>query len=666
MRTFKLMAFALIALLIINIFAPAVQAYDLEGGNSRSGKVVNVDEEVSILPGDGFNYTDLMNIANTSEEWKNNYNQTIKPFMDDNPDVSGIMVYPYYAPILLKSNFTNRDISVAEFIRLEPSTIIDGVSEFWVRLPVFNLTDDVAITLRIYRVLDPVNFNATMTGVGDTTFATDQLQAVYNYTYDKNADRTLTKNDPIPYGYEEMVIQHSVDYDFFNNQYWNSTWVKVMSALFPNENYYLQFDLVYPDGEKAGEIQLAVSQEDFCADDRYNAWLYVNGTNDFMQFDFDMSMIMVYGISNGITGLGVGTDDYDIAGPGTVYYNLNTSIPFRTEIDKTYFEMVIPILYDETLEAGDTNITFTISLYSSSDDSDLMDTITSYKVINSTYSFLIYDWNIASHDEEYLDHARINFRCPILYAQTFKLWAYQYSGENATSNPGFTDSYVSFVNGNDVAYYIYDRAYFIPYGYFGQSNTYWNATSFSLIVVPIETPSSPNEIAEAIHRYQAYIQDEDGNSEELTVQSIFELLAKALEFAVRKFIDAVITMYSFVISHVIDFIFGEGTSAWLWDTILAIGAWIWDIIQIAIDAFEWLAYWTVRTIYSLTIVIVYMINIFGVISINSALLAYTKTGHVRDFTKAFRSGWNLVWGIISLLISALIMAVSIIGAVVPF
>jgi predicted signal transduction protein with EAL and GGDEF domain len=104
----------------------------------------------------------------------------------------------------------------------------------------------------------------------------------------------------------------------------------------------------------------------------------------------------------------------------------------------------------------------------------------------------------------------------------------------------------------------------------------------------------------------------------------------------------------------------------LWNKLKAIGQWVWHTIQMVFDALEWFTYWAVREIYAFSMAIVYIVNVFGVISINSALLAVVRTGNGKDFVKAFRAGWKFVFAIISLLLSLAIMAISIVGAVVPF
>ena len=666
MRTF---AIVVIALLILNYMIPVAECANTEQGASRSGKVVVVDEEVSILPKqvDGFNYTSLMNIANSTEEWMNNYNQTIAPFMNDNPTVKGIMVYPYFTPIVVASNFTNRDISVGGYIQLDSQTLIDGVSQFWMRLPVLNLSEDVVIRTRVIRVLDPVNFNATMTSIGSTTFTTDQLQTIYDFTYDSNAVSTgLTDSDPRPNGYDGLVIQHETEYG--GNVWWNTTWVQINACMFPNENYYIQHDLVFPAGQKNGELQLAISQEDFCADNRYNAWMYVNGEDDYQQFDLDMSMILTYGVSSGITGLGIG-DAQSSVGVGVAYLHMNASIPIKHVIDKTYFETVIPFLFDvNESPSGEAYLTVTITAYSSEDDSVLIGTTSFIKILNKTYDFIVHDWTVSGYSGQYLDHIRFDVRArgdQYGSGPYVKLWAYQLPELSYLNGTGFTDIYVQDYHvetGN--SYSIISTDFTVPYGYFGLSSSYWNATSMNLVVIPINTPDTPLEIVEAVHRFEFYLEDENGR-QDFSVENLLEMLAKCIEYVVKAFIDTVVWFFSDVLGGIIDFIFGEGTADWLWNTLIGILQWVWDMIRLMIDAFEWFAYWTVRTIYSLSVVIIYLINVFGVISINSALLAYAKTGNSRDFVKAFRSGWNMVWGIISLLISALILAIGIIGAVVP-
>jgi hypothetical protein len=179
-------------------------------------------------------------------------------------------------------------------------------------------------------------------------------------------------------------------------------------------------------------------------------------------------------------------------------------------------------------------------------------------------------------------------------------------------------------------------------------------------VIPIEEPESEQEIVAAYQKWNAYLLGYDG-----AILIFLKGLGINLTWWADMVKDIIIGTIKWVVGLIhwaLDWLISSGWA----DILKGIANFIKDVIEFVVDALEWFSYWGVRAIYSVSICIVYMVNVFGVISINSALLNLSKSGSGKDFIRAFQMGWKFILAIITLLFSMALMAISIVSAVVPF
>jgi len=297
--------------------------------------------------------------------------------------------------------------------------------------------------------------------------------------------------------------------------------------------------------------------------------------------------------------------------------------------------------------------------------------LSSYPINTATYNFFVNSTDVTAINGMTIDHIRFSigiyadiwlFGSTPPNAPMLKLWATQ-RVDTFSHTVGFTDMYwVGLYLANlTLNYVMYEKVWFIPYGFYGLTSTHWVNTNQSIIVIPVHTPNTTAEIRELLLKFEAFIGPH---------KSLWDDIRKFMTDVALWTLKAAIGVANWVIDHI------PGLRAFL-DSIMkglnaigkffaGIGLWLYKAITWLIDALQWFAYWMVRIIYSMSLAIVYIVNVFGVISINSALFAVTKTGHGKDFVRAFQSGWKFVLTIITLMISLGILAVSIVGAVVPF
>jgi len=296
------------------------------------------------------------------------------------------------------------------------------------------------------------------------------------------------------------------------------------------------------------------------------------------------------------------------------------------------------------------------------------------KIINST--------DLAAHDGVFIDHIRFDINMlgwgnameHPANATAVKLWGTQkaknwsFSSYGGVFNSvGFTDLYWEGYIGTYPTWLtsktMYEKQWFVPFGYFGLDSWYNTMTNQTIVVIPVYTPSTPEGILEKMQNFEAYLTN--GNKTEHGIlKSIADFVSWLWMQVLKHWVDFVDWVCSLpVIRDLINLILGALGAVFKF--FYGIGVWLWDAVTFLFDALEWFSYWAVRLVYSFSIVIVYIINVFGVISINSALFAVVRTGNGKDFVKAFRAGWKFVFAVISLLLSLAIMAVSIVAAVVP-
>ncbi len=665
-------AISTLTLLLLPNLMPMVQGMTINGGATRSGRTVVEPQLIRVDPDPQYNWATKLNLANASDYDLTDYNLTWKPFFQNNSDLQGIVVHNIFAPTLWNLTTTgNQSVSIGSFFRLTPDMIMDGASEVWFRLPFTDIPTDAIITVKVARVMDPTTFNMSFTGFQVPTFAKENnLEMVYFMGLDPFASNHSMDLSSLPRSWINYTRWQNISIPNATNYHYNFTYVKACFGLFPNEWYFLETDILI-NHHKTIPIKLALSSGDFGSDSRNNTWIWANGTSIYLPMDADTPFVMTYGVSNGITGIAARTPaNYQL--PYGTKMHINASVPIGQVVNAQtglWFNMVVPFFLNRSMVSS-MQINLLITFYSGQTDAfPIWTTILFYPAWNASYNMMVSSVNLTTINGHFIDHLRWDATIGTGYAyekpQAVRFWGTQLA-KNWTHQVGFTDIYSRsyWLNGSiwQSNFTMYEEQWFVPFGYFGLNNWRWNQTNASIIVIPELTPNSESGILEMLQKFKAYITPRDRtNVIDMTVDTLGMLWDMIVHWAVKMAIWEFFFIYNILNkTGILGFLEGA------FQFFLGIGNWLWDMINLFFDAMEWFAYWMVRVVYSLTLAIVYIVNVFGVISINSALFAVTKTGHGKEFVRAFQSGWKFVLTIITLMISLGILAVSIVGAVVPF
>jgi len=689
-------AISFVTILILGIFPPVVSATTI-GGNSPPANSITVQQMINITADSRMNYTSLMNLANSSDMIYSNFNQTIEPFLTNNSDKAGIVIAPYLAPFIFNRTTTITSVSLGSFFMLAPQDIMDGTSEIYLRLPLIDITPQThKIRIRIYAVSDPTDFNMTYSAFGTPVFDHDNLQGlIYDMTDDPKDPNYRWSHFANPYGLPTNYTDGLTDPNWIRQQIqypntapMNTTWFKVCVGLFPSEWYFLSIDYTDP---HAGNLKLAVSPCDFGQDEKENSWVYVDGNNYYAHFDLDTSMIVTYGISNGITGLGVRTNrgvSYPINEDSRTSFHMNASIPFgKTLGAESYLNVIVPYLINTSTHPHIIERLYVnISLYSSQDDSVCfirwVSTVETLLVGTDNLFIESIFLNPPFHTGIYLDHIRMDFSVrggtgAYARATMIKLWGTRDASTSTSAsalNPGFTDIYwvatYYTVGGHPHrnSYLMYERQGFIPYGHYSLSASYYTTTDKAMVTIPITTPKTPLGIYFAIQGYRMKllfnnILDEIKQYFDTTLDNIWKAITGNLDLIFMLTSPFVWAFFHWVLEPIWGWLSGILNGIFFF--FVGIGVWFGQVIDFVIDALEWFSYWCVRFVYSFSLIMVYLVNVYGVISICSGLMAYSRTGKGKDFYRAFKSGWNVCYGIIAFLLALMILAISTLGAVIP-
>ena len=688
----RVFCFLAVTLLLLVAFNPVAYAEAKRIG--KSGETVSYEDTIYIAPDDNTNWTVTQNIANETDWQYFDYNLTWEPFFENNTDLRGILLHNLIPPLAVELNYTENarhQLSFGSFFKILPDAIMDGVSEAWFRLPITDMPENTTISMRIWKVQDGGIFNMTFTDYSMPSFNhDDNAYIVYNLTSGVDGFKNTTGSSDFT-----EIETYWPNYRRWLNlsvpgsdiPFWyNFTYIKACFGLFPNEWYFVEFDLDMWADEDATAMRLLISSGDFGNDYRNNTWFWADGETHYMPVDLDTPILCTYGMSNGITGIGVRTDKKE--GTSSVRFVFNASIPVHATIDNTsgvsYFNIIVPFLINTT--ANDQvrmSVVINFCPTDTSDDDFHQETI-GFLYYEASYNFFIYSVNLSEHDGEYIDHIRVAFQIYDNHTandppngESVKFWGMVLLDDHL--HAGFTDLYWQ-------GYYNYttqrnwtlaEKQYFVPYGYYSLDDSYWTLTNMPIIVIPINTPKTPVEIQEALQEFQMWLfgEDGDGNIISDSHRSIFDtftmILGDVIDWAISTVVKAIVWFPMQIILWIWDSWnkFINNPPDWfmeIFETLYGIGQFIWMVFEFLFDALEWFCYWAVRMIYGISIAIVYMVNIFGIITINTALLAVARSGNGKDFVQALRTGWKFILGIITLLISLAIMAISIVSAVVPF
>ena len=692
-RSLQTFAYVVVALFALNIVIPAVQA-----GTGKSNRVVVQQQNLVMNAPSDFAWTALQNIANVSDYQYLDYNLTWVPFLDNNTDISGVLVHNLFAPATWETDLVNRNLSLGSYFRVLPQDIISGASEAWFRLPVTNVPSDATISMTVYRVSDPIAFNMSFSAFGDPDFDTGHtVQIVYDITLDPLQSNVTSEAIPPDNAWVNYRRWQNISVVGANDTlYYNFTYLKACFGLFPNEYYFVEFDITLLSSNNIG---LLLSSGDFGSDDKNNSWFWMNGDHYYLPVDLDTSFICTQGMSNGITGIGT-REAYNLgtSWPGFIF---NASIPISRTINTpagyVWFNIVVPFLLNLTYE-DEMRIGVRVDYCNTTNDDAFFHAGGSpfWIYAESTYNFMMFTENLTAHAGEFIDHIRMMVVIDNNHtvggmppSPGIKFWGTQMPYDETTA--GFTDLYWYGDNGPNNEWRMFEKQWFVPFGYYSLDNNYWVNTNQPIITVPANNPITFSKIDEVIQKFKLRLYANWSPDVPMGLDVIFskdfwagvgdglkwlwecekEILiweAKTAWWIIEHTSLGILLspwywLYRWAKDHNISLL---GLAGLAWNKLKAVGQWLWHTIQLVIDALEWFGYWSVRVIYAFSMAIVYIVNVFGVISINSALFAVARTGNGKDFVKAFRAGWKFVFAIVSLLLTLAIMAISIVGAVVPF
>ena len=696
-RPLQTFAYIVVAIFALNVLAPVAQA----GG--KSGKIVTQDENLILNAPSDFNWTILQNIANGSDYSYLDYNLTWLPFLQNNTDITGVLVHNLFPPATWETNLTNYNLSLGSYFRVLPQDIISGASEMWFRVPVTDIPSTATISMTVYRVSDPVAFNMSFEGFADPDFyAGHNVQLVYDITLDPLQSNVtgITTNPPANAWVNYKRWQNVSVIGANDTLHYNFTYVKACFGLFPNEYYFVEFDIT---ALASSSMKLLLSSGDFGSDSKNNTWFWMNDHEYYLPLDLDTSFICTQGMSNGITGIGT-REAYRM---GDVYPNFafDFRIPIKriinTPVGYVFFNLIVPFFLNLTY-ADEVRTGWRIDFCNATDSDSYFHTESPafWTYADSSYNFQMFSANLTTYAGEFLDHIRViiyvdnnHTRYGMPPSPAIKFWGTQMPYNESVA--GYTDMYWVGQVGSDLHWRMFEKQWFVPFGYYSLDNNYWVNTNQPIITVPANNPITYSKIDEVIQKFKLLIfKNATGGlhygedfllSKEFWGEvgsglkqlsdvntAIWAGFAKAAWWVIeRTSLGVMLNPWYWLWRYWKHEAEAHNTTIpdmmrLFWNKLKAIGQWVWHMIQLVFGALEWFSYWAVREIYAFSIAIVYIVNVFGVISINSALLAVARTGNGKDFVKAFRAGWKFVFAIISLLLSLAIMAISIVGAVVPF
>ncbi len=325
MLTKKLLPFYAIALVAILIIPQYVQA-----------EVVTENTTVLNAPSEHQDdYDEMVNVANESA--KQNHATW-------NPTYQGVWIGGSTKESLFKLNQVTTEPSVltlsTEF-RFSPYSIMNGVSQFVVRLPIFSSSDDFwYATMQIWKIPESDCYEYEVTT--DWLAGAPEGYQTYITTSFTDEDHYLVWNAPY------FDLMDPTDTSLFDgNYYWtvdDRMYVMVNAPLIANELYLFVLNVVY---KAEARFTLYISPNDVASDSITTSYIntYIQTAPDTYVFDsnnFALDLGWSFDMRNGIGGRVVSRDFY-LAEDAEIWFHVyvpnsnliwgyhSIMIPFRTD-----------------------------------------------------------------------------------------------------------------------------------------------------------------------------------------------------------------------------------------------------------------------------------------------------------------------------------------------
>jgi len=329
----SMFAFVTIAIFLLLPFNQVVSADVVE-----ETKVVQIDAATL----EGFEYTSIMNIVNTTNDEFTNEKLLIEPF-EEKTGVSGMISGSFMPPARFQldsaiGSFGNQNLILASTVEFNKKNILSGASESWWRCP-FAYTYyrprscSFDLKMSIYHVDLPRTVNLTFTNpnplinypVYPTNTAHPSLVYQKSYTNcgaTNNSQQTfvhvptyLPVNDTLVDSTKPLNTNPSDpdynDYKYKTPMYYANAWFNVSAPIYPNQSYFVVWEITDLDtfGD-AGSVWITASD---IGNNGYGRSLmsWNNQTIYELPIDMDISVVFKVGLGAGISGAKLESNEAD-------------------------------------------------------------------------------------------------------------------------------------------------------------------------------------------------------------------------------------------------------------------------------------------------------------------------------------------------------------------
>jgi len=563
-------------------------------------------------------YTTTANLANITDEIYSNYNLTIAPFIANNTNITGRIIAPFLLPDIIPIDSTD-NITLCSFFRLNPDNIMSGISKFWLRLPIENLTTGANVNIRIYRSWSsPITQNITYASNKEPIFSVSgAVGEVYNITENISVSNREYINS---FTFQNMTLF---------NETLNFTWAEINAPLFPNEWYifYINVENI------TNGIKLLFSQCDFGNDEIYNSWISTNTTDYYFIADMDTSIIATRGMGAGIAGATIENNATYL----NARWNYNISYQESIAVTEPYINVIIPLYSNRTI-----TVNYSMTAYYGGG-------------MNTTYNTTTINGRGYIIDFINLTYAPF----PITPYILIEIWGSIYNMSSLSiileaENKNYESELISIYDPNIT---IKDYGFSL-FAYINAESGRCENINITYVLIPMEEPETVEQQIILVQKYLAFIEAEDGGRD---TWEIFGYGVKvALLITVGPLGYTLITLLGLFLMYHLTHV--KNT---LGPALISIGIFIWEIITDVWDAAIWLVTMLSKSFYMIIVILVYYL---GILSTMAICLAFSKSSKSNKsginfdiFRREINNGWSRVYMILTLLFTIILFVMHLLN-----
>lgn len=240
---------------------------------------------------DAMVWNDTFNVSDPSSSSLLNYEQTIKPFMDET-NITGTFTGTYLPPMIweVSDNNTFDGFSFFQLVRFKSEWIMSGSSVSWWRIPVLNITDWNHLIMVIQRIGNPGMLTiGTNPEVGSLNEMARSVMIYQEHYYSESRNESW---------YEQNITAWDQDLTFY--------WLRVDAPIHADAHYLVQW---YINTSTTVEgIRCLFAQTDLSDDQIFESQFYFGDGIETVECDLDISVIHQYGMGHTVSGWEVGSN----------------------------------------------------------------------------------------------------------------------------------------------------------------------------------------------------------------------------------------------------------------------------------------------------------------------------------------------------------------------